>query len=280
MHGRTGGPFSRLLASRLPAPRDFCRSHDSTDMKRIAIFIACFLLLLTTISVAFFALVDLNDFQNPLLNASRDGDTAEIQRLLANGLDPNTSDAFNNTPLSIAAHFGQTEAAKLLLNRGADIDGGGTNGAMTPLQCAIYSGHGETAAYLLQNGADPNFADQYGRMALAVAANNGDAALARLLLEAGANVEQQDDRGWRPLHVVLRSTSASDPDRFATVAAMLEYGADPNANNAGGFENDYKHDSHVGYRRSLPNKGNTPVAIAKSNGFTRIVSKLKSHGGT
>ena len=25
MHGRTGGPFSRLLASLLPVPRDFCR---------------------------------------------------------------------------------------------------------------------------------------------------------------------------------------------------------------------------------------------------------------
>ena len=28
MHGRTGGPFSRLLASRSPVPRDFCRSLD------------------------------------------------------------------------------------------------------------------------------------------------------------------------------------------------------------------------------------------------------------
>ena len=92
-------------------------------MKRIAILFACVLTVLVAAPLVFLATVDLNDFQNPMLNASRDGDIVEIKRLLENGTDPNTSDSFNNTPLSIAAHFGQTDAVKLLINKGAQIDG-------------------------------------------------------------------------------------------------------------------------------------------------------------
>ena len=61
---------------------------------------------------------------------------------------------------------------------------------------------------------------------------------------------------------------------------LLKHGADPNATNPGGFERDSEHDSHVGYRRTNPNAGNTPVAIAKSNGFNEIVTELIANGGT
>jgi len=104
--------------------------------------------------------------------------------------------------------------------------------------------------------------------------------MVKALLDAGSNIEVANNRGWRPLHVALRSTQTSDTDRLAAVKVLLEYGADPNAVNAGGSENDFKHDSHVGYRRSLPNKGNTPLSIANSNGFSEIVALLKAHGGT
>lgn len=247
-------------------------------MKRIAILFACVAIVLAAGPLVFLATVDLNDFQNPMLNASRDGDTAEIERLLANGLDPNTSDAFNNTPLSIAAHFGQTDAAKLLLNKGANIDG--IRGQMTPLQCAIYGGHHDTANVLLSNNADPDLTDDYGMSALTIAAQKGDSKMVEALLKAGANIEHADNNGWRPLHSALRATAISDADRLATVNVLLKYGADPNASNPGGFERDSEHDSHIGYRTTNPNVGNTPVAIAKSNGFDEIITELIANGGT
>jgi hypothetical protein len=39
MHGRTGGPFSRLLASRLPVPRDFYRYRTQMKLKIVTTLI-------------------------------------------------------------------------------------------------------------------------------------------------------------------------------------------------------------------------------------------------
>jgi len=57
------------------------------------------------------------------------------------------------------------------------------------------------------------------------------------------------------------------------------HGADPNANNAGEAREDSRHDSHIGFRKTLPNGGDTPVEIARSNEFVEIVELLKKHGG-
>lgn len=248
-------------------------------MRRFAIIFVLLLLILMVVPFVYFSNVDLNNFQDPLLNASRDGDVDTVTHLLANGSDPNKSDAYKNTPLSVAAHFGQSEVIELLLKNGARIDG--IVGEMSPLQCAVYSGHRETALRLIKKGANLNHSDAYGTTPLAVAASRGDAEEVRLLLDAGADVEQANNLGWRPLHVALRSTKPKDAARLVTVETLLEYGADPNANNNGGYEKDSEHDSHVwGRSKTLPNQGNKPVAIATSNDFDEIARLLKSHGGT
>lgn len=144
-------------------------------MKRISIIVAILLLVLIAIPVVYFATVDLNDFNDPLLNASRDGDTEAIGKLIAGGGNPNKTDGFGNTPLSIAAHFGQTDAAKLLLNNGARIDG--ISGEDSPLFCAVYSRHFETAAFLLRQGDTP----------IEIARSNGFVEIVELLKTDGGN---------------------------------------------------------------------------------------------
>lgn len=246
-------------------------------MKRI-IFLISFLMLVPIVAaVIFFAIVDLNDFENPMLNAARDGNIKELESLISDGADVNTSDIFDNTPLSVSAHFGRTETAAFLIQQGAHVDGIGRG--MTPLQCAVHHGHHETANLLVNQGADPDLAIKNGDTPLLIAANKGHVESVRILLQAKANVESKDKYGWRPLHVVLRSTQTTEANRLAVVSMLLKFGADPTAENVGGYEKDYQHDSQLGHSVALQNNGNTPVAIASSNGFTEIVAKLKASGG-
>jgi len=246
-------------------------------MKRIAGAIIVLLLIVLAIPFVYFATGDLNDFQDPLLNAARDGDVDTIRMLLADGASVNKS-VYGNRPLTIAAYFGQTEAAAFLLKNGAALDGTGNSG-MTPLHCAVYHRHFETAQLFLKNHADPNATDEFGETPLAIAARNGDATTVEFLVNSGANTESACALGWHPLHIVLRSTTCTESERLATVATLLKHGADPNAKNPGGFERDSEYDSHIGYRPvELPNQGNTPLAIATSNGFKEIANLLVKHG--
>lgn len=247
-------------------------------MKRLLMLITIPLLFPIVLALAWILFVDINDFGDPLLNAACEGDVEAIATMVEDGKDPNRSDAFGNTPLSIAASFDRLEAAEYLLEHGARLTDKTTGTGMTPLHCAVYHEHDHMVALLISYGADVNEPDKYGWTALNFAAGSGNAKICGQLLEAGADIEWQSKRGWRPLHHALRSTSVDESNRLATVALLLECGADPNALNSGGYENDYKGDSAMGYRKTLPNEGNTPLAIARSNGFSKIARVLIEHG--
>ena len=60
---------------------------------------------------------------------------------------------FEMPPLTWAAVMGQTEAAELLLQHGADINGRNREGN-TALHLAMFLGRAETAELLLKSGAD------------------------------------------------------------------------------------------------------------------------------
>lgn len=82
------------------------------------------------------------------------------------------------TALHLAAFFGQVEAVRLLLARGAVVDAVSRNGlAVPPLQSAAAAGEREIAHLLLNAGARPT---EFTR---ATAEQNGDTALLALLDE-------------------------------------------------------------------------------------------------
>jgi ankyrin repeat protein len=70
------------------------------------------------------------------------------------------------TPLLFAARDGQTEAAKALVEGGADVNDAGLGEKMTPLVIAIANGHYDLAMYFLEHKADPNPASDSGLTAL------------------------------------------------------------------------------------------------------------------
>jgi ankyrin repeat protein len=69
------------------------------------------------------------------------------------------------TALSFAAREGRLEAARLLIDAGADVNAADANG-IGPLLMAISNRHTPVATLLLARGANPNAADWWGRTPL------------------------------------------------------------------------------------------------------------------
>jgi len=100
------------------------------------------------------------------------------------------------TLLHLAAFFGRTEVAELLLARGADVGAVSDNPMrVTPLHSAAAAGHASIVEALLRSGADPDARQEGGWTALHQAAMTGDLAMARLLLEFEANRGIRSDDG-------------------------------------------------------------------------------------
>ena len=90
------------------------------------------------------------------------------------------------TPLHLAAFFGQLEAARILLDAGADFGAVSRNSMKnTPLHAAAAGKHEAIAVLLIDRGADAEIVDAGGYTPAAIAAENGLAAVLRALARSG-----------------------------------------------------------------------------------------------
>jgi ankyrin repeat protein len=171
-------------------------------------------------------------------NRIRKGDLEGVKALVAADLGwaRRVTDSGANTSLHVAAVYGQTEIAKLLLESGADLLAVNSD-RQTPLHRAAASGKIETVTFLLDKGADVNFdpdlklparfgtTDAGKRVRIAVgtplyaAIYGGNKALVSLLIERGANVNYKDVAGGTPLQ------RAQLHKRTEIIALLLEKGA-------------------------------------------------------
>jgi ankyrin repeat protein len=136
-----------------------------------------------------------------VFEASAFGDLDRLSELLADDAGLVTAwsgDGF--APLHLAAFFGQVDAARLLLARGAPCDEPG-RGWMTgtPLHAAAAGSHAAIVTMLLAAGADPNTRQRHGFTPLHSAAANGDLPSVEALLAAGADLGATNDEGQTPL---------------------------------------------------------------------------------
>jgi ankyrin repeat protein len=184
----------------------------------------------------------------PLWAASTNGSPALVTRLLDAGANPNTALFSGETPLMVAARSGKAAAVELLLARGANPSARGTRG-QTALMWAVAQGHVDVVKLLVAGKADihakseswsqmmavpPHGLPEYNRMiphgadtALMFAARNGELPSAKVLVDAGANVNDEDAWG-------VSATTLATFSGFGELARyLLEKGADPNADKAG-----------------------------------------------
>jgi ankyrin repeat protein len=100
-------------------------------------------------------------------------------------VDESSPDGF--TPLHLALFGGSEEAARLLIERGADLEAVSTASfaQVRPLGTAVFVGSVPLATILLDAGADPNGAAEGGAVPLDAAVQNGDQGLIDLLTSRG-----------------------------------------------------------------------------------------------
>ena len=104
------------------------------------------------------------------------------------------------TPLHYAAFFGQEDAARILLERGAEVQVVARNEKIhvTPLHSAAAGSHSGIVKLLLEAGADPNASQDGGFTPLHSAAQNDDRESVEALLAAGADPARPADDGRTP----------------------------------------------------------------------------------
>ena len=180
----------------------------------------------------------------PLWIASRNGSAVMVRRLLQAGAHPNVALLLGETPLMAASHSGNPDVVAQLIEKGASVNARGARG-QTALMWAVSEQHPGVVQVLLSHGADiqarsdvlsqmmaapPHGKPEYNRMipfggetALVFAARVGDLASAKLLLAAGANVNDKD--AWGVSAMVLAAHSGFTE----MVEYLLDQGADANA---------------------------------------------------
>jgi ankyrin repeat protein len=134
---------------------------------------------------------------DPTLNvfeAAALGRTDRLRELLDE--EPTRANAFGDDgfhPLGLACFFGHLEAARVLLDRGADVNTLSTNEHVqtAAIHAAAAAGGDEATRYelvklALEHGADPNLPQGGGFRAIDAARQNGDSRIEQLLLEHGA----------------------------------------------------------------------------------------------
>lgn len=136
-------------------------------------------------------------------------------------------DQYSYLPLHTAAAGGHIEIARLLLARGAAVDGYDSDRS-TPLHVAAVRRQPEMVSLLLTAGADANFQDDHGAWSLSFAASAGDSACIHNLLAAGARLDLVSGSGLTLAHYAIRRNLGDLLDR------ALAAGVDPNARSARG----------------------------------------------
>jgi len=184
----------------------------------------------------------------PLWTASMNGSPAMVRRLLQAGAHPNLALLLGETPLMIASRSGNADVVTQLIDKGANVNTRGPRG-QTALMWAVAEQHPAVVQVLLSRGADirarsdesgqvmavpPHGKPEYNRMipfggetALMFAARVGDLASAKVLLAAGANVNDAD--AWGVSAMVLAAHSGFTE----MVELLLDKGADANATGPG-----------------------------------------------
>jgi ankyrin repeat protein len=137
-------------------------------------------------------------------------------------------------PLSIAAHFWQLEAVRVLVELGADVEVGQAGKlALRPLHEAAKRGHLEVVKALVEFGADLTATSCHGATALHAAVQEGCTEVMKALVDAGADLEARLSARLYSYTPLMFAAGRGHPSP-ETVKVLVELGANVDALDASG----------------------------------------------
>ena len=137
-----------------------------------------------------------------IFEAASLGRLGRLKECARTGSDVNSRSKDGFTALHFASYFGQPEAARLLIELGAEVDAVAANPTkVMPLHSAGSARNLEVARLLLEHGAPANARQQLGYVPIHSAAQNGDRAMVELLLKHHADPSLANDEGKTPAAV-------------------------------------------------------------------------------
>jgi cytochrome c len=146
-----------------------------------------------------FGLIPLTSQAAAIHEAAKKGDVAAVAAALDSGADVDQSDG-SGTPLYLAVRAGHFAVAKLLIERGADVNASPTPALGPALIPALAKRRVDLIKLLLDGGADPN-SRRNRENAIHIAAGSGCLDCVKALVEAGADVNAKTKDGKTPIHL-------------------------------------------------------------------------------
>jgi ankyrin repeat protein/uncharacterized protein YceK len=198
----------------------------------------------------------------PLHLAVEKGQADLVEWLASETAADNAEDVNGETALNLAVHAGRTDLARILLDRGADLNHRGRDS--TPLHQAAALEDPALTELLLDRGASVDARSERAMTPLHVAAGRGRTPVAALLIARGADVDARDHRGATPLHV------AASQGHLAVARVLVSHGADIDARSD---------DWDGGWLGIFEERGTTPLGEALRRRHAELAELLRSQGG-
>ena len=134
-----------------------------------------------------------------------EGRTAQTRWLHAHGADIDAVDVLGDTALLLSIQSAHQQAFSLALELGADVDKANTRGVTPVIRAALFP-HGEPYLQrLIEAGANLNATSTMGLSALLAAVGDGQLAMAKNLLDHGADPRGVDENGRNIITAAVRS---------------------------------------------------------------------------
>lgn len=211
--------------------------------------------------------------ENALLGTAAYRGELEIVRIMLDaGADANATMKTSETGLGVptginvpvlqeAVLGNNSDIVELLIAQGADVNQAEGYLDRTPLHGAAWFNYADIVQILLNHGADPNKPSSYeeGETPLFFAVRNGGVESAQALLDGGAAIDFQTERGWTPLISLAANKTVRRDLRGKLSAFLLDKGADLN----------------LGDRI-----GNTALHYAAREGLTNVIRILIENGAS